>query len=524
LIVAKVVNLPVPVAQTTDEHARAETQRNQQLFAWADGVLKLLLGLDKAVAAAKTIEKLRSITLDVETPEVLLAIRDALHPVSGNRAEHFRGLREGGLKQILKNRFVELKKPREAKLRHGKQRNWTDQLLLDKEGKIRPVLANLILILREAPDWKGALTYDEFNARVAIKSRSPLENVAPGTFWIDHHESQARAWFQRNGVYPTVGDVGRAVQAAARYNPTHPVREYFASLNWDGRPRLETWLQTHLHVEDSPYVRAIGPRYLISGVARVFRPGCKVDHVLILEGPQGKLKSTLLQVLAIRDEWFSDRLSNIGSKDAAIETGGVLLIEIAEMEALIQATSSTSKGFLSRRYDPIRPPWGKHVAKFPRQCIFACTINPPVTGGYLKDPTGARRYWPVVCIGMIDIDGVRAVRDQLWAEAVHLYKADTPWWLSPELEALAAVEQAKRFVVDAWQERIHQWLGDRTDVSLWEVLEQALGLASEKCTQAAQKRVVNVLTHMGFAQSRPRTPEGKREYRYRRDPPPKKDV
>jgi len=522
--VAKVVNLlPVPVAQTTDEHARAETQRNQQLFAWADGVLKLL-GLDEAVAAAKTIEKLRSITLDVETPEVLLAIRDALHPVSSNRAEPFRGLREGGLKQILKNRFAELKKTREAKLRRGKQADWTDELVLDKEGKIKPVLANLIVILREAPDWRGTLTYDEFNARVAIKGCSPLENTLPGTHWIDHHESQARAWFQRKGINPTVGDVGRAVQTAAKYNPTHPVREYFASLHWDGTPRLETWLQTHLHVEDSEYVRAIGPRYLISGVARIFAPGCQVDHVLILEGPQGKLKSTLLRTLAIRDEWFSDRLSHLGSKDAAIETGGVLLIEIAETEALTRVTSSVSKGFLSRRYDPIRPPWGKYVAKFPRQCIFACTINPPATGGYLKDPTGARRYWPVTCVGMIDIEGVRAVRDQLWAEAVHLYKTGTPWWLSPKLEALAAIEQAKRFIVDAWQERIHQWLGDRTDATLWEVLEQALGLPQEKWTQTAQKRVVNVLTHMGFAQSRPRTTEGKRKYRYRRDPPPKKDV
>jgi predicted P-loop ATPase len=512
---ADVLQLPVPTSQGADEHARADTQRNQQLFDWADALLKKLR-LDKAVTAAKSIEELRSVTLDMESVEIILAIRDVLYPASGRRQEHFRGLREGGLKQILKNRFAKMKKVREAALRRGKRRqpDWTDGLILDRGGKIKANIANLILILTSSPDWKGVLAFDEFAARVMIKQRPPFA-AAPNTPWTDHHESQTRVWFIQNHINATAGDVGRAVQAAARHNLIHPVRDYFASLVWDGVPRLETWLQTYFGVEDGPYVRAIGPRFLISAVARIYEPGAKVDHILILEGPQGKLKSEGLRTLA-GDDWFTDRLSHITSKDAALEIAGVLLVEIAEMDALTRATSSAMKSFLTRRKDRFRPPYGKHIINWPRQCVFAATIN-PTAGGYLKDPTGARRIWPVTCHGMIDRAGLELIRDQLWAEAEHCYKAGAPWWLeTPELEALATAEQSARFAADAWEEPVRKWISDRTDVGLSEVLGHALGLTPERQTQPAQKRVAGILTRLGFEKRRPRVNE-KREHRYQRD-------
>ena len=152
------------------------------------------------------------------------------------------------------------------------------------------------------------------------------------------------------------------------------------------------------------------------------------------------------------DAWFTDRLSHVASKDAALEIAGVLIIEIAEMDALTRATSSAIKSFITRRHDRFRPPYGKHLTTLPRQCVFAGTINPPAEG-YLQDPTGARRLWPVACHGMIDLAGLEKVRDQLWAEAVHRFKAGEPWWLeTPELEALATAEQEARFVVDPWED------------------------------------------------------------------------
>jgi predicted P-loop ATPase len=242
-----------------------------------------------------------------------------------------------------------------------------------------------------------------------------------------------------------------------------PVRDYLDALVWDGTPRLDKWLPTYFHAEDSEYVRAVGSRYLISAVARIYQPGCKVDHSLILEGPQGRQKTETLRTLAVRDAWFTDRLSHVASKDAAMEIAGVWLVEIAEMDALTRASTSAMKGFLTRRFDRFRPPWARHLIRLERQCVFAGTINPPI-GGYLKDPTGARRFWPVECHGMIDRQGVERDRDQLWAEAVARFKVGDKWYLeTPELEALASAEQAARFKGDPWREPIKQWIGQRRE-------------------------------------------------------------
>jgi predicted P-loop ATPase len=401
-----------------------------RLFEWAGLVLKNLR-LTKAVKQAASIEQLRAIALNVEGADVALAIRDALYPATGARAEYFRGLREGSLKQILKNRLVDLKRDREKVLRDragANRRDWTDDLILGAKDEIVPNLANLILILRRAPAWEKVLAFDEFSARVVIRRRPPWGEEEVDAPWTDHHESLARVWFQTQKINPVAGDVGRAVQAAARHNRFHPVRDYFESLVWDGVKRLDTWFIDYFHADDSEYIRAIGPRYLISAVARIYRPGCKVDTVPIFEGPQGKQKSEALRTLAINDQWFTDRLSHIASKDAALEIVGVLIAEIAEGDALAHASTSAMKAFISRRRDRFRPPWGKHLISVLRQCVFAVTLNPSA-GGYLKDATGARRFWPAACHGIVDRDGLEQNRDQLWAEAVHRYKAGESWWL-----------------------------------------------------------------------------------------------
>jgi predicted P-loop ATPase len=195
------------------------------------------------------------------------------------------------------------------------------------------------------------------------------------------------------------------------------------------------------------------------------------------------------------------------------EDHGVLLIEIAEMDALIKASSSASKGYLTRRHDRFRPPYGRHPINLPRQCVFAGTINPPA-GGYLQDPTGSRRLWPVACHGMIDRNALERDRDQLWAEAVGRYKAGAKWWLeTPELEALATAEQALRFKSDVWKEPIARWLGKRKETSVADVLQGALGIAPQEQTHSAEIRVAKVLTELGFTQHRPRKNGRRRRYR-----------
>jgi hypothetical protein len=162
----------------------------------------------------------------------------------------------------------------------------------------------------------------------------------------------------------------------------------------------------------TPYHRAVGPRWMISAVARIYAPGCKADCALILEGPQGIRKSSALMMIA--KPWFADRLSDLSSKDAAMETRGVWIIEIAELDTMSRAVVSTIKAFMSRTQDRFRPPYGKRLVDLPRQCVFAGSVNPE--GGYLKDPTGGRRFWPVVC-STINLETLQRDREQLWAEA-----------------------------------------------------------------------------------------------------------
>ena len=388
---------------------------------------------------------------------------------------------------------------------------WRDGLALNKHGVPLGNLRNVLHALRNAPEWQGVLAYDEFSARAITTNPPPWSNQTVEQ-WRDYEDSRAIEWFQEHEIAAPTGVVGRGIQTVAREHPFHPVRNYLEALNWDGTPRLDTWLATYLGVADSRYVRAIGSRFLISAVARVLEPGCQVDHMLILEGPQGILKSSALRALA--DPWFTDRISNLGSKDSSMEVAGVWVIEMSELDALTKATNSAIKSFVTRRHDRFRPPYGKHLVDQPRQCVFAGSTN---ATGYLKDPTGARRFWPVAC-GVIDRKGLERDRDQLWAEAVVRFRAGVPWWLEiPELQALATAEQAARLEVDAWAETVGTWLVGRTDVSVGEVLVGALGVPQESCSQTAQNRVATILGLTGFTRYRPGKIGQSRTPRYRRE-------
>ena len=367
---AQMIDLVPPAAQDAEEHARADTQRNKQLFDWADAVLRRL-GLDEAIAAARSIQELRRITLDVDSAEVALAIRDALRPASGQRQEHFRGLKERGLELILKNRFADWKKTREATLRRRKQPDWTDQLILDKRRQDHCQSCEPDLILREAPKWKGVLASTSLTY-VSDQKRPPWGEEVADTPWTDYHESLVRVWFQSEGINPSAGDVGRAVQTAARHSPFHPVRDLFrfAGLGWGASTgilagHLFARRRQRIHPRDRGSISdLIGRSHLLAWLQRPTTCSCS-------KAPQGQLKSEALRALVKDDSWFTDRLSHVGSKDAAMETAGVRLIEIAEMDALTKATSSAIKSFLTRRHDRFRPPYGKHLVNLPRQCVFA---------------------------------------------------------------------------------------------------------------------------------------------------------
>jgi predicted P-loop ATPase len=209
-----------------------------------------------------------------------------------------------------------------------------------------------------------------------------------------------------------------AVQSVAYEQRFHPILRWLEGLQWDGTPRLDKWLSAYLGTPNTPLTRAIGRKFLISAVARVYKPGCKVDHMLIPEGKQGAQKSKALRAL-VGDDWFTDQLSDLGTKDASQDLRGTWVIELSELAAMQGREIERVKGYVSRQIDRYRPSYGRRAIDVPRQCVFIGTTN---DDEYLPDSTGNRRFWPITCT-TIDVDAIAHDRAQLWAEAVAAYHA-----------------------------------------------------------------------------------------------------
>jgi putative DNA primase/helicase len=391
-------------------------------------------------------------------------------------------------------------------------------MIRTKEGHPKALLANAITALRYDPAWWDVLAFNEFSLYVVTKKPAPWKKE-PGRNWTDYDDSMCADWLQHAGILVNSKVAGEAVQTVARENSFHPVKDYLTALEWDGTPRLDGWLVSYLGAEDTPFVRASGARWLISAVARIFRPGCQVDHTLLLEGPQGIRKSTALRVMA-SDAWFTDHISHLGSKDSRIELHGKWILEIGELDRVRRGELESVKAFLTARTDHFRVPYGRRAEDVPRSCVFAASTNDQTP---LTDETGNRRFWPVEC-GTINIDALSRDRDQLWAEAYKCYCEHAPWWLdTQELHDAAAGEQEKRYDPGVWDDTILTWIDDpkqryETDggaqlpidpfkssterVTISDILIHAIGKSLDRCTQADRNAVARCLIHDGWKRGR----------------------
>jgi predicted P-loop ATPase len=318
----------------------------------------------------------------------------------------------------------------------------------------------------------------------------------------DHHITELSLWLQR--IYRvTIGKepLYDLIIRRSRENAYHPLQDYLQSLKWDGKKRIGQILQRYWGVEDTPLLREIGLRWAISCVARGLRPGCKVDTVLILCGPQGAKKSTSLRVLA-GDGYFSDSHLDIRSKDSyqLIHQSGVWIWELAEFYSLKNRDNENAKMFLSSPSDRYRPSYAKAPVNRKRSLVFTSTTNELA---FLTDSTGNRRYWPVNT-EIIDIEGLKKDRDQIWAEAVSMFKSGEIWWLEGSHE-MDLQEYQKSFVVDdPWSHAIQELLAEFPDAGvLMDQIFDRLGLEKPYRNSGYARRITAILQGLGAEQLRP---------------------
>lgn len=413
------------------------------------------------------------------------------------------------------------------------KRAWQRGLLVTKQGAPSKSLANVMHVLSLHPDWDGVLAYDEFGLAVVSRREPPMRSQdAPANYeagdWTDEDSARTVAWFASEiGFEPTVSQVDQAVATVAKKTVVHPVRDWLSSLTWDDVPRLSDFAAVYLGAPTSAYAAAVGRRWMIAAVARVFDPGCKVDSLLGLEGAQGIGKSSALRLLA-GAEWFADTGILIGDKDSYQSLRRKWIYEFAELASIRGRDIERVKNFLSSQTDTFRASYGRRTQDYPRQVVFAGSTNEE---HYLADPTGSRRFWPIRC-RRIDLPALKRDREMLWAEARVAYEAGEPWHLdTAELRALAAAEAAEREEGDDWVEIVARWLehptrpdghGGREIISIdaglttGDILLGALGFAAERLSAGATKRAGHVLRALGFQRRQVRI-AGKwnaREHRY----------
>lgn len=406
-------------------------------------------------------------------------------------------------------------------LKRGKKKShdtggWQDGWHKADTGAALPTLFNVMLALRNEPSLVCLLRFDEMAQSAMLMQQipnTPHDPTIPRAVRdadVLAIQEEIQLLGLRRVAKATVQD---GVQLRAEQERFHPVKDYLISLVWDGKPRVDNWLAYYLGCEPSPdmteeerdrkrkYIAKIGRLFLIAMVARPMRPGCKADYMLILEGPQGALKSSACRVLA--GEWFSDSLPDLSKGDAvrlSMHLRGKWLIEIAEMSSFNAAESHRLKEFLTQTEEQYTPKFARNEVHEPRQCLFIGSTN---EGTYLRDATGARRFWPAA-VGVIDLEALAADRDQLLAEAMHLLNAGEQWWPDADFEKdFIKPEQAARYEADVWEAEIEAWLLREVimQCTVTEVLRDAVHMPTQNMGTREQRRVSAIMLQLGWCRN-----------------------
>jgi hypothetical protein len=381
--------------------------------------------------------------------------------------------------------------------------DWAKELELDKKGNILGDIPNILRILRNHPDMFAKVKLNEFDGFINVMGDLPWREMGRDRTerggrgyreWTDGDLAGFKGFLQAMGM-KSVGHAADAIEAwvGMGRGKWHPVRAWLSSLKWDGVERIERLFIDYLGAADTAYVREVSRKWLLAAVARVMNPGCKFDQMLVLSGPAGRGKSTILRLLAGgysgNGDWFSDSLVDMHSKDSMDALRGVWILEVGELTSLKRSDVESVWRFISSVEDKYRPAYGRYTVKMPRQCVMAGTTN---TSQFMPPEGGARRFWPI-SIGtrgengkdwgkgsQWDITaegfwGRKGVVGQLWAEAVCRYEDGEKYWeLSEEAGKGYQGVVEEHTESDIWQDWIAFYLSiDRPEAwSEWSPYER----------------------------------------------------
>lgn len=334
-----------------------------------------------------------------------------------------------------------------------------------KKKKEKMGLAGICNLLEETESLKGIYKFNEFTKTIEYAIR-PLWNLSATVNAkiedIDFILLKGYISSKLDSEFSTTALREAVVYVSFNQYRHHPVKHYIEGVKWDNKPRIDTWLRDYCGVADNAYTRAVSSKMLIAAVARVYNPGCKFDNMVIFEGEQGLLKSTLINILG--GEWYAEIPFRDTEKDLIDAIRNVWFAEVGELAGFDRRDVSSLKSFLSRSTDLVRLPYARESQYYPRHCIFIGTINPEGNNEYLRDTTGNRRFWPIKCGEKLDLESVKKNRDQFFAEAYVRFRRNEKIYLdNEEVIAIAKHEQELRESKDAWENIIRGRIEENCD-------------------------------------------------------------
>ncbi len=418
--------------------------------------------------------------------------------------------------------------------------DWRSRIVRNQYGKPKSTTFNVMLILEHDEHLAGLFWLDEFGNSIVLDRTPPWSGGTRDEF-SEVDALELAAWLGAPEHYELgvgVDLVLQCVEAMARRRKRHTVREYLGALVWDKTPRIERMFVDLFGADDTAYIRGAALCFMVSAVSRILwadatqpTKGSKVDFMVVLEGGQGAGKTTAVLEL-FSASWYAEAMESPAHKDFYQTLRGRWVIEIGEMDSFAKADVSKVKQAITIRFDTYRPSYGRTARSFRRECVFVGTVN---KDDYLRDETGARRFLPVKVGTSVCIARVVELRDQLWAEAVQLFKDGFKWWvLPPDAER----EQDARFQEDVWTQRIQAWIegkagdksyehlslsergkgGEPLEYSTAEICTYALHLDASRQDRSSATRVGSILLRLGCSKYKPQR-LGQRIWVYYRDPP-----